>query len=150
MKIMKSIAKVNRKSVDNEVFEHFVKRHNTTSTGSMTAANGDGGGVGEEGTKEPSLTIIDLFKYSHMRSITILLCIMWMSTTFVFDGHARNAGSIGSNLFVAHTIGSFTEFPADIFLVLILDKWGRRWPCAAALILGGTFSLVATVVPFGE
>lgn len=68
----------------------------------------------------------------------------------MFDGHARNAGSIGSDIFVVHTIGSFTELPADIFLVLILDSWGRRWPCGGALILGGIFSLVATLVPFGK
>lgn len=74
---------------------------------------------------------------------------MWMTTSLVFEGHARNAGSIGSNIFIVHTIGSFTEFPADIILVLILDKVGRRWCCSVALMLGGLFSLLATLAPFG-
>lgn len=74
---------------------------------------------------------------------------MWMTTSLVFEGHARNAGSIGSNIFIVHTIGSFTEFPADIILVLILDKVGRRWCCSVALMLGCLFSLLATLAPFG-
>lgn len=132
---MKSIARINRKDVDEEVFQEVARFAKLDAS------------LGKE---NQSLTVIDLFRHPQMRTTTILLCIMWMSTTFVFDGHARNAGSIGTNLFVAHTLGSFTEFPVDIFLVLILDKWGRRWPCASALILGGVFSLTATVVPFGK
>lgn len=133
---MKKIAKVNGKQVKEDVFEQFIQSN--VKNEEQLSKN------------EENFTLIDVFKRPKLRKMMFLLCIMWMSTSFVFDGHARNAGSIGSDIFIVHTIGSFTEFPADVFLVLILDSWGRRWPCGGALILGGIFSLVATIVPFGN
>lgn len=136
---MKRIAKINRRTVEENIYKKF---HDTNwdymiKTTTLMC------------DKKPNYTLLDLFKAPRLRMITILLCIMWMTTSLVFEGHARNAGSIGSNIFIVHTIGSFTEFPADIILVLILDKVGRRWPCAIALMLGGIFSLLATIVPYG-
>jgi len=136
VKIMKFIAKVNGKQIDDELFEQFEKYSSDKK-------------AQEKRLKPASYSVLDLFKRPQLRTITILLCIMWMCTTFEFDGHMRNAGSIGLNIFVGSTIGSFTELPVDIFLVLILDKWGRRWPCAGSLVLGGIFSLLATLVPYG-
>lgn len=136
--ILKRIAKTNGRKVDDEVFSRFIETN-------LEALEEE-----RKTNKMDNLTLMDLFRKPRLRKILALLCVMWMSTSFVFDGHARNAGSIGSDIFVVHTIGSFTEFPADIFLVMILDSWGRRWPCGGALILGGIFSLVATLVPFGK
>uniref|UniRef100_A0A336MA72 CSON007857 protein n=1 Tax=Culicoides sonorensis TaxID=179676 RepID=A0A336MA72_CULSO len=135
VKIMRGIAKINRKKVDESVYKHFYDSNfNDPSSFDENTVN---------------YTLLDLFKSPRMRKITFLLCVMWMTTSLVFEGHARNAGSIGSNIFVVHSIGSFTEFPADIILVLILDTVGRRWCCSVALMLGGVFSLLATLVPFG-
>lgn len=73
-----------------------------------------------------------------------------MAISLVFDGHVRNVGSLGLDIFLTFTIASVTEFPADTILTFILDVWGRRWLACGTMILSGVFSLLATVVPFGK
>jgi len=72
-----------------------------------------------------------------------------MAVSLVFDGHVRNVEALGLNVFVTFTIASATEMPADTFLTLVLDRWGRRWLACGSMVISGIFSLLATVVPAG-
>lgn len=73
-----------------------------------------------------------------------------MIISLVFDGHVRNVETLGLDVFLTFTIATATEFPADTFLTLVLDVWGRRWLAAGSLVVSGIFSLLATTVPIGE
>lgn len=73
-----------------------------------------------------------------------------MAISVVFDGHVRNVGTLGLDVFVTFTIATVTEFPADTFLTLTLDIWGRRWLACGSMVLSGIFSLLATAVPLGK
>ncbi|KAB0795654.1 hypothetical protein PPYR_12493 [Photinus pyralis] len=101
----------------------------------------------EEDSK--SYSVIDLFKTPHLRKITLLLILIWMAISLVFDGHVRNVGSLGLNVFLTFTIASATELPADTFLTITLDRWGRRWLAFGTMAMSGIFSLLATTVPLG-
>ncbi|XP_044736248.1 organic cation transporter protein-like [Chrysoperla carnea] len=94
-------------------------------------------------------SVLNLFKSSRLRHTTILLIIIWMVISLCFDGHVRNVGSLGLDLFLTFTIASATELPADTFLTLTLDKWGRRWLACGSMVFSGVFSLLATMVPVG-
>ncbi|XP_022122025.2 carcinine transporter [Pieris rapae] len=94
-------------------------------------------------------SFLDLFKTPRLRRQTILLVVIWMSITMVFDGHVRNVGSLGLDMFLTFTIATATEFPADILLILTLDVVGRRWLAFGSMVLSGVFSFLATTVPFG-
>lgn len=72
-----------------------------------------------------------------------------MAISLVFDGHVRNVGSLGLNVFMTFTIASATELPADTFLTVVLDKWGRRWLACGSMVISGIFSLWACAVPTG-
>lgn len=98
---------------------------------------------------DKAYTVLDLFKTPRLRKVTILLVIMWMAISLVFDGHVRNVGSLGLDIFLTFTIASATEFPADTFLTMVLDVWGRRWLAFGSMVLSGIFSLLATTVPYG-
>uniref|UniRef100_A0A336K3J5 CSON009535 protein n=1 Tax=Culicoides sonorensis TaxID=179676 RepID=A0A336K3J5_CULSO len=134
IKIMKHIAEMNKKEVDQSLYDRFEE--------SCSAIRKN-----EESHK--SYSMLDLFKMPRIRNITILLIIMWMTISLVFDGHARNVGSLGMDLFFTHTVGTATELPSDLLLIFMIDYWGRRWPSVGALVIGGIFSLFAAVVPFG-
>ena len=82
--------------------------------------------------------------------MTILMTIIWMAISLVFDGHVRNVGSLGLDVFLTFTVASFTEFPADTFLTLVLDVWGRRWLAFGSMAVSGIFSLLAIAVPQGK
>jgi hypothetical protein len=73
-----------------------------------------------------------------------------MAISLCFDGHVRNVGSLGLDLFVTFTVACATELPADTVLTMVLDKWGRRWLACGSMVMSGIFSLLATVVPTGE
>lgn len=97
----------------------------------------------EEEQSNQTYSVLDLFKTPRLRNITILLIVIWMAISLVFDGHVRNVGSLGYNVFITFTIASATELPADTFLTLTLDKWGRRWLAFGTMAMSGIFSLLA-------
>lgn len=82
--------------------------------------------------------------------MTILLILIWMAISLVFDGHVRNVGSLGLDLFLTFTVASATELPADTFLTIVLDRWGRRWLSFSTMVFSGLFSLAAAAVPSGK
>lgn len=82
--------------------------------------------------------------------MTLLLIVIWMAISLVFDGHVRNVGTLGLDVFLTFTIASATEFPADTFLTFTLDIWGRRWLACGSMVISGIFSLLATCVPLGK
>lgn len=94
-------------------------------------------------------SVLDLFKSPRLRNTTLLLIIIWMAISLCFDGHVRNVGSLGMDLFVTFTVASATELPADTVLTMVLDKWGRRWLACGSMVMSGIFSLLATAVPTG-
>lgn len=89
-------------------------------------------------------SVLDLFKTPRLRRTTLLLIVIWMGISLVFDGHIRNVGNLGLNIFVTFTIGAVTELPADTLLTLTLDRLGRRWLACGSLVFSGIFSILAT------
>ncbi|RZC36019.1 organic cation transporter protein, partial [Asbolus verrucosus] len=132
--ILRKFQRINRTKVDDETYNKFKASCLKTQ---------------KEEEMDKAYTVLDLFKTPRLRKITILLIVMWMAISLVFDGHVRNVGSLGLDIFLTFTIASATEFPADTFLTLVLDVWGRRWLACGSMIVSGIFSLLATTVPYG-
>lgn len=134
IKILKKFEKINKKTVDPKVYQDF--------TESCVRLQ-------EEEAANNSYSVLDLFKTPRLRNITLLLIAIWMAISLVFDGHVRNVGSLGLDLFFTFTVAAATELPADTFLTLTLDRWGRRWLACGTMVASGVFSLLATTVPVG-
>jgi OCT family organic cation transporter-like MFS transporter 13 len=132
--ILRKFQRINRTKVDDATYNRFKES-------CLTAR--------KEEEMDKAYTVLDLFKTPRLRKITILLIVMWMAISLVFDGHVRNVGSLGLDIFLTFTIASATEFPADTFLTMVLDVWGRRWLACGSMVLSGIFSLLATTVPYG-
>ncbi|KAK3925105.1 Organic cation transporter protein [Frankliniella fusca] len=94
-------------------------------------------------------SVLDLFRSPRLRKTTLLLVVIWMIVSLVFDGHVRNVGQLGLDVFVTFTVASATELPADSFLTLVLDRWGRRWLACGTMVVSGLFSLAAVAAPPG-
>ncbi|XP_026734613.1 organic cation transporter protein-like [Trichoplusia ni] len=134
IKIVQKCSRINRKKIPDEV----VKEFRETAKAIAKA---------EEELKNYS--VIDLVRTPRLRRHTILLVVIWMSIAMVFDGHVRNVGSLGLDMFTTFTVATFTEFPADVLLILTLDILGRRWLAFGTMALSGIFSLLATTAPIG-
>ncbi|XP_044269954.1 organic cation transporter protein [Tribolium madens] len=132
--ILRKFQRINKTKVEEETYNKFKASCLKTQ---------------KEEEMDKAYTVFDLFKTPRLRKITLLLIVMWMAISLVFDGHVRNVGSLGLDIFLTFTIASATEFPADTFLTLVLDVWGRRWLACGSMVLSGIFSLLATTVPYG-
>lgn len=78
--------------------------------------------IKESEAESRSYSVLDLFRTPRLRRNSILLIIIWMAISLVFDGHVRNVGSLGLDIFLTFTIASATELPADTFLTAVLDR----------------------------
>ncbi|EDS27656.1 mfs transporter [Culex quinquefasciatus] len=134
IKILKKFEKINKKTIDPKVYQDF----------SDSCVR-----LQEEEAANNNYSVLDLFKTPRLRNITILLILIWMAISLVFDGHVRNVGSLGLDLFFTFTVAAATELPADTFLTLTLDRYGRRWLACGTMVASGVFSLLATTVPVG-
>ncbi|XP_023167165.1 organic cation transporter protein isoform X2 [Drosophila hydei] len=103
----------------------------------------------QEEAQNTSYSVLDLFKSPRLRRTTLLLIVIWMAISLVFDGHVRNVGSLGLDIFFTFTVASFTELPADTLLTITLDRFGRRWLACGSMVASGIFSLLATLAPVG-
>lgn len=134
IQILKKFEKINKTNVKPELYKDFAD--------CCTRLH-------QEELVNSSYSIMDLFKTPRLRKITITLIVIWMAMSLVFDGHVRNVGSLGLNIFTTFTVAAATELPADIMLTLSLDRWGRRWYACGAMVFSGVFSLLATAIPMG-
>ncbi|XP_012267339.2 organic cation transporter protein-like [Athalia rosae] len=132
--ILRKFERINGKTVPENVYQDFKE----------TCAK-----LQKEEESDKTYSVLDLFSTPRLRNITILLIIIWMAISLVFDGHVRNVGSLGLNVFMTFTVASATELPADTFLTAVLDRWGRRWLAFGSMFLSGIFSLWAAAVPTG-
>ncbi|XP_028178927.1 carcinine transporter-like isoform X1 [Ostrinia furnacalis] len=134
MKILSKFERINGNKIPDDVAKEF--RDTATELARL-----------DQETKNYS--IADLFKTPRLRRHSILLLFIWASIAMVFDGHVRNVGSLGLDMFLTFTVATFTEFPADLLLVLLLDRVGRRWLAFGSMTVSGIFSFLATTVPIG-
>ncbi|XP_045457822.1 carcinine transporter-like [Melitaea cinxia] len=132
--ILKKFERFNRKKIPDEIVQEFKETAREIAKAEQEIKN---------------YSVIDLFKTPRLRCHSLLLVVFWMCIAMVFDGHVRNVGSLGLDIFLTFTVATATEFPADVLLILILDILGRRWLAFASLVLSGLFSFLATAVPLG-
>lgn len=132
--ILKKFERINGKEISPQIYKDF-----EDSCTRMQAEEAD----------HSNHSLLDLFKTPRLRRITILLILIWGAISLVFDGHVRNVGALGLDFFVTFTVAAATEFPADTFLTLTLDRWGRRWLAFGTMVMSGVFSLLAVCVPVG-
>lgn len=133
--IMKKFERINKSKIPEKVLSEFTEASLKT--------------IKESEAENRSYSVLDLFRTPRLRRNAILLIVIWMAISLVFDGHVRNVGSLGLDIFLTFTIASATELPADTFLTAVLDRWGRRWLACGSMVISGIFSLLATAVPVG-
>lgn len=134
VKILRKFERINRTEVKPEIYDRFEK--------SCTQLH-------KEETANSNYSTLDLFRTPRLRQITMLFIVIWMAISLAFDGHVRNVGALGLDVFITFTIAAATEMPADVLLTFTLDIVGRRWYAFGSMVLSGVFSLLSTMFPIG-
>nr|XP_026483475.1 organic cation transporter protein-like [Vanessa tameamea] len=133
--IMKKFERINKTKIPDKVLSEFTEASHKA--------------IKESEAESKTYSVLDIFRTPRLRRNALLLIVIWMAISLVFDGHVRNVGSLGLDIFLTFTIATATEFPADTFLTVVLDRWGRRWLACGSMVISGIFSLLATAVPVG-
>ncbi|XP_042855438.1 organic cation transporter protein-like [Penaeus japonicus] len=135
VEILQKIARVNGRTIPDQVLDDL-QRSAKQETESDSA----------DSEREKTATVIDLFRTPRLRRTTIAICLLWMLVSFAYDGHIRNVANLPLDVFVSFSVTSATELPADTFLVLTLDRWGRRWMAFGTLFCSGVLSVLTLAV----
>lgn len=132
--IIHKFERINKKTIDPEVFQNFMEtclRKNETQM-------------------DRKYSLLDLFKTPHLRKTTLLMIVIYMSVSLVYDGYIRSITSIELDIFVSFTLASATEFPASFILTFILDRWGRRWVLSGSMFFCAICSIVLSFTVNGN
>jgi len=127
VKIMKNIAKMNKKEVPESVY---------TAVRNMCCKQK------QLNDTMASYTYLDLFRTPNMRKISILTCILYMLITLEFDTTVRNISNLNFNIYMSFMISGAIELPADLLSIVGLNHLGRRWSSCISL-----FALGITILP---
>lgn len=111
--------------------------------------------------QEQKTSILDLFKHRNLRTKALLIFLNWFVISGTYYGLSWNTNniSIGKDInkdifgvliptkLVNFFISGAVEIPAYIFLLLTLNRWGRKSILAGTMTLSGTSLLVSVILP---
>ncbi|XP_037124906.1 solute carrier family 22 member 6 [Syngnathus acus] len=132
IKNLKSVAKINGRhkegdKIDINMVQESMKKEMSCSQGSYT--------------------VIDLFRTPTMRSMTICLGAVWLSTSFAYYGLAMDLQKFGVDFYLIQVIFGAVDIPAKVVISLTMSFIGRRPSQSGALIIAGITVLINLMVP---
>lgn len=131
IKVIEAVAKENKATIPKELFDSIGDEQKTPTK--------------DSNVKAP--TLIDLFRYPNLRKKTLIIFLSWLVNSLTYYGLSWNTNSLGDNYLLNFVISGAVEFPANIFLLFTLNRWGRRnILCSSMLVAGGTL-LIAIFIP---
>lgn len=96
--------------------------------------------------KKPSL--LDLFKTPNLRTKALLIFFDWFVISGAYYGLSWSTGSsLSGDPILNHVLSGAVEIPGYIFLLLTLNRFGRKKILAGNLIFAGTVLLLSLIVP---
>ena len=126
IKILKKIAKTNKKTVLDEVWKDVAKLCDKIK------ANEDSN----------NYTYLDLFHTTNMRKITFLVIILWMIISVIFDTTVRNISNLNFEFYLSFMIAAGMELPADLGAIVGINWLGRRWSASISMLLSSVTMLI--------
>ncbi|XP_041657511.1 solute carrier family 22 member 6 [Cheilinus undulatus] len=92
-------------------------------------------------------TVLDLFRTTTMRSMTISLSAVWLSTSFAYYGLAMDLQKFGVDIYLIQVIFGAVDIPAKVVITVTMSFIGRRPSQCGALIVAGVTILANLLVP---
>ncbi|KAL5233280.1 hypothetical protein ACI65C_000690 [Semiaphis heraclei] len=96
---------------------------------------------------QPKASFLDLFKHPAILKRSIIIMLLWFVNSTAYYGLSWSTSNLGGNQYFVFNLAGMVEFPAYIFLLLTLNKWGRKINISGFLILAGLALLATLAVP---
>ncbi|XP_063601034.1 solute carrier family 22 member 13-like [Penaeus indicus] len=132
LKILQRVARINGRTITPKMMQDM-KAYGEKQAESQSSRHG--------------VTTLDLFRTPVLRRRFLILCVMWVTVTVVYDGFIRNTANIGYDAFFTFTIAGLLEFPADLLMIVTTEWLGRRHTTVWSLVLCGISALCIAAIP---
>ncbi|CAH0548140.1 unnamed protein product [Brassicogethes aeneus] len=128
-KLVKSAAKVNKVTITEDVMDiYLVPEHKVPEA------------------HEKQASILDIFKYPNLRNRALIIFFDWFANNITYYGLSWNTNNLAGNPYWNFVISGAVEIPAYTFLILTLNRWGRKLVMCGCMILAGV-ALLLTAIP---
>lgn len=93
-----------------------------------------------------------LFSSKTLAIRTSILYFNWIVVCMAYYGLALNSGDLGGDLFMNFFLQSFMDIPANVIIILLLDRIGRKPLQVGSMIIGGAalMSTIFTIIYGGK
>jgi OCT family organic cation transporter-like MFS transporter 4/5 len=93
--------------------------------------------------------LADILRFPIMRCRAIITAFNWFAISLCFYGLAFNTGRLSGNPYLVFFISAAADLPGFFFVVLLVNKTGRRSLNATFLFIGGGLCIITTLIPRG-
>lgn len=101
----------------------------------------------EKRQNEEKPSLMDLFRYPNLRKKSLIIFFDWFVNSGTYYGLSWNSTNLGVNYLLSFVISGAVEIPAYTFLILYLNKWGRKAMLSGCMIAAGVVLLATALVP---
>ncbi|XP_055585431.1 organic cation transporter protein-like [Uranotaenia lowii] len=130
--IIQKVAKSNKVTVPADVLDKLVEEDKAAL---------------EKDKNEEKPSLLDIFKYPNLRRKALLIFFDWFVNSGTYYGLSWNTNNLGGNPLLNFVISGAVEIPAYSFLLLTLNRWGRRTILCGCMIFAGVMLLSTMLVP---
>ncbi|XP_055905520.1 solute carrier family 22 member 13-like [Eupeodes corollae] len=128
VKCLKHVAKFNRRTVEESVFDEFEKYCRNTIQKCIDEKHIDDNFFG-------------MFKTPRLRKITIILLIKSMIITISFDIVGKNMEGLGTSPFILFSTTSLVYIPAALTMICLQNRIGRKGMACFSLFMCSVFTM---------
>ncbi|XP_028277141.1 solute carrier family 22 member 6 [Parambassis ranga] len=135
VKALKSVAKFNGRHEEGEKID--IKMLQESMKKEMSSSQG-------------SYSVLDLFRTPRMRTMTICVSAVWLSTSFAYYGLSMDLQKFGVDIYLIQVIFGAVDIPAKVVITVSMSFVGRRPSQCGALIIAGVTILINLLVPYDK
>ncbi|ALC47004.1 Orct2 [Drosophila busckii] len=101
----------------------------------------------QQAVENKPASVWDLLHYPNLRRKTLVIFYDWLACTGVYYGISWSTKNLAGDVLTNFVISGAVEIPAYIFLLLTLNRWGRRFILCSCMLLCGVTLLLTSIVP---
>merc|ERR1719228_1171379 len=96
-----------------------------------------------EARKAGNTSILDMFRPKQILTRSLVMFLNWMVVTLCYYGLTSAAATLTSDLYTNYSLAIAVEIPAHFFLLLVMDRWGRKPTLGLSQVLAGLTCVAA-------
>ncbi|XP_019643559.1 PREDICTED: organic cation transporter protein-like [Branchiostoma belcheri] len=143
--LIQKMAKMNRVDLPDHVFADDPTEADDTRT--ETDEKKKDGKEKEETHR--SYTFLDILRTPNTRKRSLIIFFIWFTNNIVYYGIALNITDLSGSVYANSLLGAAVEVPAYLTLLFLQERFGRKLPVFAYLLLTGIGLIITAALPAG-